>query len=642
MTASGERSWKVGNRGRGLRRLTAFGVLALLCVLAGAAPALAARATPMSSRSSARLPRITLASPTQVKAGGQEVIFVVAPRRASCQLTLSSSGHGTIRSAKKQVGKTALQEFIWSVPRNSATCKVTATVRCAGVAHVARVTIAVAGSHASAKLAGHISVVNIRSTEPPGFQGFGGAGYPAYGHILIPGSGWFGGHGVNVISNGYAGNVTPPNDVYQCVELVERFLTTEHFGPAIPCWGAQQMYGNASTAYYDRHPNGSGYIPVPGDVVVLQGGTYGHVAIVNQVVGGTVYIVEQNGSASGVAALSLNGSTLGKEYSLSVIGVLHAKANSTVPTPVPLPTPTPAPTPSVSGYALAFQANTGNLYTYTASGAANLQQGMMAGTSPSIAGLPGGGYEMAFQANTGDLIVFGNAGNVNTHQGMMAGTSPSIAASPTGGYQVAFQANTGNLYTYNSSSGAANLQQGMKAGTSPSIATLPGGGYEMAFQANTGDLIVFGNAGNVNTHQGMMAGTSPSIAASPSGGYQAAFQANTGNLYTYTASGAANLQQGMKAGTSPSIAALPGGGYEMAFQANTGNLIVFGSAGNLNTQQGMMAGTSPSIAASAGGGIQAAFQANTGNLYTFGSSSGAANLQQGMMTGTSPAVAAVR
>src|SRR5581483_8775641 len=55
-------------------------------------------------------------------------------------------------------------------------------------------------------------------------------------------------------------------------------------------------------------------------------------------------------------------------------------------------------------------------------------QGMMAGTSPSITGLPGGGYEMAFQANTGRLIAYGSAGNTDTGQGMKAGTSPSIAA----------------------------------------------------------------------------------------------------------------------------------------------------------------------------------------------------------------------
>ena len=127
-------------------------------------------------------------------------------------------------------------------------------------------------------------------------------------------------------------------------------------------------------------------------------------------------------------------------------------------------------TAASAGYEEAFQANTGNLFTYADAGAANLGQGMMPGTSPSIARLAGGGYEMAFQANTGELFVYGDAGGGNTHQGMMSGTSPSIAASPGGGFQVAFQANTGNLYRYSSTSGPANLGQGMLRGTSPGIA----------------------------------------------------------------------------------------------------------------------------------------------------------------------------
>ena len=79
-----------------------------------------------------------------------------------------------------------------------------------------------------------------------------------------------------------------------------------------------------------------------------------------------------------------------------------------------------------SAFEVAFQANTGDLYTYSStSGAANLEQGMKAGTSPSIAAVTGG-YEIAFQANTGDLIAVGPK-NYATGLGMMAGTSPAIA-----------------------------------------------------------------------------------------------------------------------------------------------------------------------------------------------------------------------
>jgi hypothetical protein len=61
----------------------------------------------------------------------------------------------------------------------------------------------------------------------------------------------------------------------------------------------------------------------------------------------------------------------------------------------------------LGGYVVAFQANTGNLWTVGADNRGDWGLGMMAGTSPSIAVLPGGGYEVAFQANTGNLWTVG-------------------------------------------------------------------------------------------------------------------------------------------------------------------------------------------------------------------------------------------
>jgi surface antigen len=179
------------------------------------------------------------------------------------------------------------------------------------------------------------------------------------------------------------------------------------------------------------------------------GGGFGHVAYVDQMNGNQVHVIADN-----YVGRNSDGYTdAGWIPASSVDAFLHPHDQS-------------------GQYQEAFQANTGYLYTYSsASGGTNLQQGMKAGTSPSIAALAGGGYEEAFQANTGNLIVYGPGGATNLQQGMMPGTSPSIAASPSGGWEVAFQANTGYLYTYSSASGGTNLQQGMKAGTSPSIAS---------------------------------------------------------------------------------------------------------------------------------------------------------------------------
>ena len=312
---------------------------------------------------------------------------------------------------------------------------------------------------------------------------------------------------------------------------------------------------------------------------------------------------------------------------------------------------------AAAGSLTAFQANTGELFTYSDGFATNTHQGMMTGTNPSIAS---GGYEIAFQTNTGHLEVTSGAAytGTDTQLGMMSRTSPSIAALPWGGYEIAFQANTTELYTYDVSSGAAtDTYLGMMPGTSPTIAALPSVyGYVIAFQANTGELYTYercfcaSNGVVTNTRQGMMRGTSPSIAVL-GGGYEIAFQTNTGDLKV--TSGApftgTDTLLGMMWGTSPSIAAVPSMyGYEVAFQANTGELFTydacFCTSNGLatDTYQGMMWGTSPSIAALPDWGWVAGFQANTSALYTyercFCESNGSTNTYQGMAGGTSPSV----
>lgn len=55
---------------------------------------------------------------------------------------------------------------------------------------------------------------------------------------------------------------------------------------------------------------------------------------------------------------------------------------------------------------MAFQANTGELIVLGTAGSINIQQEMMPGTSPAIAASPKGGYKVAFQANNGNLYSY--------------------------------------------------------------------------------------------------------------------------------------------------------------------------------------------------------------------------------------------
>jgi hypothetical protein len=121
-------------------------------------------------------------------------------------------------------------------------------------------------------------------------------------------------------------------------------------------WGnAHQIYANAPSANFDKHPAGDGYVPVPGDIMVWRGGwgNYGHVAVVRDVSGGQVNFLEQNASVTGQNARALQGNGAPGAYGGKYIftGYLHAKANrpATPPPVAPPVTPvtpvTPKPTP---------------------------------------------------------------------------------------------------------------------------------------------------------------------------------------------------------------------------------------------------------------------------------------------------------
>jgi hypothetical protein len=156
-------------------------------------------------------------------------------------------------------------------------------------------------------------------------------------------------------------------------------------------------------------------------------------------------------------------------------------------------------------FTVAFNAN-GVVYTYSStSGTVDTYDGVMKGTSPSVAALAGGGYVVAFNANGVVYTYSSTSGTVDTYDGVMKGTSPSVAALAGGGYVVAFNAN-GVVYTYSSTSGTVDTYDGVTEGTSPSA-----GGHVVAFNANGVVYTYSSTSGTVDTYDGVMKGTSPSV-----------------------------------------------------------------------------------------------------------------------------------
>jgi hypothetical protein len=120
---------------------------------------------------------------------------------------------------------------------------------------------------------------------------------------------------------------------YQCVELVMRHFTTH--------WGLH-WYGNARDLLnwapldtVDVYYNGdAAHPPVPGDMVVWEVGTYGHVALVTAVTASEVDVIEQNVVGNGTAVLPYNGASIGARWTNWVpAGWAHAKANGSPPPP---------------------------------------------------------------------------------------------------------------------------------------------------------------------------------------------------------------------------------------------------------------------------------------------------------------------
>jgi hypothetical protein len=167
--------------------------------------------------------------------------------------------------------------------------------------------------------------------------------------VEVAAGSWLGGVGVDVHSNGNdqgtgascAGlSIASPRIQegygWQCVELAARLYAVKGWGrvyadggaaAGVYRYGAQYIpEGSPSLSF---HPNGSGYLPVPGDLIIESWTSgWGHVSVVDRSVGNSVYAVEQNAALTGRHTYTLTSSTLTGQYGTSVRGFMHAPANT--------------------------------------------------------------------------------------------------------------------------------------------------------------------------------------------------------------------------------------------------------------------------------------------------------------------------
>src|SRR5674476_726887 len=169
--------------------------------------------------------------------------------------------------------------------------------------------------------------------------------------VQVAAGSWLGGTGVDAHSNGSnqgtgnscAGFSTADPRVqegygWQCVELAARLYAVKGWGRVyadggvaagvgVYRYGAQYIPEGSPNLTF--HPNVSGYLLVPGDLIIEAWSSgWGHVSVVDRTVGNSVYAVEQNASLTGRHTYTLTGSTLTGQYGSGVRGFMHAPANT--------------------------------------------------------------------------------------------------------------------------------------------------------------------------------------------------------------------------------------------------------------------------------------------------------------------------
>lgn len=109
-------------------------------------------------------------------------------------------------------------------------------------------------------------------------------------------------NGVAVYSNGstnydsgvlYTINGYSTGYRWQCVEFVVRYYWLK-YGLQIRGGHANTFFANAGAKGLNRFDNGSAVAPQVGDILVSEGGTYGHVAVVRDVGSNYVVVAQQN------------------------------------------------------------------------------------------------------------------------------------------------------------------------------------------------------------------------------------------------------------------------------------------------------------------------------------------------------------
>ncbi|MUH57956.1 MAG: CHAP domain-containing protein [Actinobacteria bacterium] len=437
------------------------------------------------------------------------------------------------------------------------------------------------------------------------------------GTVLLSGTKWLQGGGVDDHSNGanqFTGvscggvSITKPPLQYgygwQCVEIAARLYRLMNWGRVYANggvkagnyrYGAQYLpEGSPSLRFY---PVTSSYAPVPGDLIIEAGLTYGHVSIVDHTEksldGSTQIIaVEQNASMTGFHIYQRGPGVMTGGYH-PIKGFLHSPLNTHV-----------EKGGARRGFITTLVSPSGSLFREGTFGVVSSLETVAPNTSPVSAPTVRGSYALSFVDRSQHVwYVDGQGRRFDTGVVAAAKSNPSLQLNANDNPTIAIT-NTARSLTVWRPSGIVKISSAVHAGSSPALALDARGDYHIAFVTPSHSVSVATANGVVDT--GLVAAaysnaaiairgdaTTVVVVANSTGIVQSADGSADGTIFTPSAAFVVSVLPG----TSPAVVAFGPTGYQVAYVNAQGQMRTFGPLGPLAvTVRSSTLMSSPSLA----------------------------------------------
>ena len=458
---------------------------------------------------------------------------------------------------------------------------------------------------------------------------------PVCGEVLIKGSQWLQGDGVDVRSNGantFTGvscnGVSVSNPIaqygygFQCVELAARLYRVRNWGTVFADGGPKAgdyrygaKYLPEGSSGLNFYPVSTNYSPVPGDLIIESGTGYGHVTVVDHVEIGTngvntVVAAEENANLTGWHIYTRTTGAMTGGYH-PVRGFLHSPRN----------THTNASS-SQRGF-VAVAAGIGNgLFGVLTSGNRNLNSTLAPKSSPDVAATSKGSFAVAAIDANQHLIYFDGQGRrADTTVVVAPETSPSLSLDANDLPWIAAHNSSHQLVVW-SLHRLVTTSITLRTKSSPQIALDPSGRFSVAVVGADDGVSVVSDAGTVATGMTVRQGTDPSIAVLGSGLVKVVGVTTQGTVQIATSqlSGGYLLElqntTAVKTFSSAVIHAFGAVGYQVAFTNTAGAPQMFGTLGTLSSSwTSLKAVSTPSLAIRRDGMVVLAVRDQSNQLW---------------------------